>query len=87
MLNNKLLDNVKGGDKVTFWGSLYINSGVWVLLFVWESIRLKFIWATVCLILAILAVTNTYSFIRCSKSQQKFLATQAAGMFKKQIQK
>ena len=64
-------------DRVTFWTSLYAYNIIWLLLFIWEIIRLNFIWSSICFILCIFAFTNTYGFFRCSKIQQngaKFLA-------------
>lgn len=39
-------------------------------MFLWELIRFKFIWSTVSFILLSLALTNTYGYFKCSKSQQ-----------------
>ena len=58
-------------DKGIFWYSLYFNDIVWIVLFLWEIIRLKFDWSFICLILIILTFTNTYGFYRSSNIQQK----------------
>ena len=58
-------------DKAIFWYSLYLNDVVWVVLLLWEIIRLKFDWCFICLILLIFTFTNTYGFHRSSNIQQK----------------
>ncbi len=58
-------------DRVTFWTSLYLYNLIWIFLFLWELIRINFVWSFICLILCILAFTNTYGFFRCSSLQQK----------------
>ena len=58
-------------DRVTFWTSLYLYNLIWIFLFIWELIRINFVWSFICLILCILALTNTYGFFRCSRIQQK----------------
>ena len=58
-------------DKGIFWYSLYFNDIVWIILFLWEIIRLKFDWSFICLILIIFTFTNTYGFYRSSNIQQK----------------
>ena len=58
-------------DRVTFWTSLYLYNLIWIFLFIWELIRINFVWSFICLILCILAFTNTYGFFRCSRIQQK----------------
>ena len=58
-------------DKGIFWYSLYFNDIVWIVLFLWEIIRLKFDWSFICLILIIFTFTNTYGFYRSSNIQQK----------------
>lgn len=57
-------------DRVTFWTSLYAYNIIWIILFIWELIRLNFVWSSICFILCIFAFTNTYGFFRCSKIQQ-----------------
>lgn len=32
------------GDSTVFWTGLYINGGVWAALFIWDLIRLRFVW-------------------------------------------
>jgi len=39
-----LVEKENSADKTIFWGSLYINLISWLVLFVWEIIRFKFIW-------------------------------------------
>ena len=58
-------------DRVTFWTSLYLYNIIWIILFIWELIRINFDWSFICLVLCILAFTNTYGFFRCSNLQQK----------------
>ena len=58
-------------DRVTFWTSLYLYNIIWIILFIWELIRINFDWSFICLVLCILAFTNTYGFFRCSSLQQK----------------
>ena len=58
-------------DRRTFWISLYGFAGIWVILFIWECIRLNFTWAFLCLIALIISGTNVVGFFRCSKIQQK----------------
>ena len=58
-------------DRGIFWYSLYFNDIAWVVLFLWEIIRLKFDWSFICLILIILTFTNSYGFYRSSNIQQK----------------
>jgi hypothetical protein len=43
-LLNYFLEKEHGGDSTVFWTSLYINALGWLALFLWDIIRLKFIW-------------------------------------------
>jgi len=38
------LENGTGVDSNVFWMSTYSNFGGWLALFLWEIIRLKFVW-------------------------------------------
>ena len=58
-------------NRSIFWYSLYINDIIWIVLFIWEFIRLRFDWSFICLILIIFSFTNTYGFYKSSKIQQK----------------
>ena len=58
-------------DRNTFWISLYVFTGAWVILCIWELIILNFMWAFFCLISLAISGTNLYGFFRCSKNQQK----------------
>lgn len=58
-------------DRVTFWTALYGFTGAWLVLFVWDLIRLKFSWMFCSGIALVLSGVNTYGYFRCSKSQQK----------------
>ena len=58
-------------NRSIFWYSLYINDIIWIVLFIWEFIRLRFDWSFICLILIIFSFTNTYGFYKSSKNQQK----------------
>lgn len=57
-------------DKSVFWISLYANVIAWLVLFIWEMIRLKFIWAIIAFICLVFAGTNFYGYFKCSKTQQ-----------------
>lgn len=63
--------NMNKADTWTFWTSLYIFTGFWVLCFIWDFIKGKWIWATVCLVVFALTGTNLYAYIRCSKFQEQ----------------
>ena len=62
-----------GSDPKIFWISLYASTGGWVFFFVWELIRLKFMWASISFIAAFINFTNTYGYMRCSKEQEKVI--------------
>lgn len=70
LFESKNEQNKAKADQRTFWTSLYLNTGFWLLLFIWEFIRFKFVWCTVCLIVLIFSLTNLYGFFKCSKIQQ-----------------
>lgn len=74
-------------DRETFWWSLYINLGIWLVLFIWEVIRFKFIWATISLIMDSLSAVNTYGYIRCSRYQDKKIINFGKGIFMKFLKK
>lgn len=40
----KFLERDNGVDSSVFWMSTYINFFAWLGLFIWEAIRLKFVW-------------------------------------------
>lgn len=58
-------------DQSIFWSSLYITLGIWLIFFIWELIRFKFIWSSISLMMLTLSGVNTYGYIRCSKYQDK----------------
>ena len=58
-------------DRRTFWISLYLYTGAWLVLFIWECVMFNFMWGFLCLICLAITGTNTYGFFRCSKLQQK----------------
>ncbi len=41
---NIILEKEHGGDSTVFWTGLYINGGIWAALFIWDLIRLRFVW-------------------------------------------
>jgi len=59
-----------GADSKIFWSSLYIYAFSWLALFIWDLIRLKFVWGLIALILLVFAGTNLYGYVKCSKEQQ-----------------
>ena len=63
----------EGADKGIFWASVYLNSIVWGIFFIFDLITFKFVWGGLTLIMFCLATVNTYEFFKCSKSQQKNL--------------
>jgi hypothetical protein len=58
-------------DRLIFWYGNYGNILIWLVLFILEFILLKFVWGSLCLIMVVLSVVNTYNFFRCSKTQQR----------------
>ncbi len=67
------IEKASKADSTIFWGSTYIYFGAWALLFVWEVIRLRFVWAIIALVLLVFASTNMYGYLKCSKEQQNVI--------------
>ena len=60
-------------DSTIFWGSTYAYFGAWAVLFLWEVIRLRFVWAIIALVMLIFASTNMYGYLKYSKEQQNVI--------------
>lgn len=60
-------------DSRVFWTCLYLFTGVWIIIFVWDIVVLKWVWAVVSLICFIFNAINFYGFFKCSKKQQENL--------------
>jgi len=58
-------------DTRIFWGSVYISAAVWTLIFIWDIISFKWIWAIIAFVCFLFAATNLYGFFKCSKKQQE----------------
>lgn len=70
-------------DKRIFWYSLYIQDGFWIFFFVWDMIRLSFVWGAVCFILLTISLTNTFGYHKCSKYQESIIKNIAIKFLKK----
>lgn len=72
-------------DTNIFWYAIYINDAFWIFFLVWEFIRLNFIWSTVCLILCVIGMTNTYAYFRCSRQQENIMLAIGKNIIAKQM--
>ena len=60
-------------DSRVFWTCLYFATGAWVVIFIWDIISLKWVWAIISLVCFIFSAINFYGFFKCSKKQQENL--------------
>lgn len=68
-----LIEKNSKADSSVFWTSCYVYAVAWTVLFVWEVIRFKFVWAIIGCIMLVFAGTNLYGYLKCSKDQQSNL--------------
>lgn len=57
-------------DTRVFWFCLYSAAIIWTLIFIWDIISLKWVWAVIALICLVFSGINLYGFFKCSKQQQ-----------------
>jgi hypothetical protein len=74
-------------DSRVFWTSLYISTGIWFLIVLWDFISFKWIWGVIAIICCLLSVTNLYGYLKCSKKQQGNLSKFGAKAVMKVISK
>ena len=78
------LDEKKSGgvDSFIFWGVLYVTPIIWIVLLVSSVLSINLSQVTLCAACIVLAGTNLFGYIKCSKDHKKnmgsFFASQAA---------
>lgn len=65
-------------DSRIFWICVYLAAAVWTLIFIWDIISFKWVWAIIALVCLIFAGTNLYGFFKCSKKQQQNVSSLGA---------
>lgn len=58
-------------DTRIFWLCTYLSTAAWTIIFIWDIISFKWIWAIIALVCLVFSGTNLYGFFKCSKKQQE----------------
>ena len=74
-------------DKNVFWITLYINAGLWFLLFFYEMITFSITWFVIAVIMLTFACINLYGYLKCSEDQQRKITSISSKFAMKIIQK
>jgi hypothetical protein len=74
-------------DSRIFWTCTYASAIAWAIIFIWDIISFKWIWAIIAFICFLFAGTNLYGFFKCSKQQQSNLTDLGTNAAKKALEK
>jgi hypothetical protein len=65
-------------DTRIFWLCVYLSTAAWTIIFIWDIISFKWIWAIIALVCLVFSGTNLYGFFKCSKKQQESISKLSA---------
>lgn len=65
-------------DTRIFWLCVYLSTAAWTIIFIWDIISFKWIWAIIALVCLVFSGTNLYGFFKCSKKQQESVSKLSA---------
>lgn len=65
-------------DTRIFWLCTYLSTAAWTIIFIWDIISFKWIWAIIALVCLVFSGTNLYGFFKCSKKQQESVSKLSA---------
>lgn len=65
-------------DTRIFWLCTYLSTAAWTIIFIWDIISFKWIWAIIALVCLVFSGTNLYGFFKCSKKQQESITKLSA---------
>lgn len=57
----------ENADSRVFWYSTWASPIIWLVLFVWDVVTFKWVWAIIALICLSFSGINLYGYFRCSK--------------------
>lgn len=58
-------------DTRIFWLCTYLSTAAWTIIFIWDIISFKWIWAIIALVCLVFSGTNLYGFLNALKNNKK----------------